>query len=807
MHSTTYIRDLKKADRVTGDECLLIQDVESTKQAPLSVVIDKAVEKSTAGVAEAIDEFNTTANQQITDNQQQIDTFVEDAQARVDEALDKVQNIDNRFAQTDAQLFELANKGTTVEVLERVTKEEIDRQIADGTMANLTLADDSITSAKYKDNSISNSKILNIKPEKIDYIEHIKEKNYNLFVKTNIDTLGYWSPGDTFIPGEYVSTKLIEIKPSTKYITTDIHCHIYYDVNEERISGANTKPITSPINAKYIRLTFKAININDLMLVEGEVLPPYKEGVEKDVYKLKDNFTFDLNLKGDDIKGISLHKVATANLFNKNDIVLNGYYDGSNGWVDDTAYCSSGKIYVGPNERYISKTAVLICFYDINDAFISLVRTKSFITPINTHYLRLCLKLTQEEEMLYKGLSLPEEYEEYSPNDQYRISKEHFLVEMQDNSIDYSNFTNETKEIIEKNNYNQIQLFEQFERALPKVPLQIETYYDGANEPYHPSVVKFDNAWNGYKYWMAYTPFPNEANENPCICASNDLIKWETPSGLINPIDVPHDYAGTSASGYWSDTHLVYNSNINKLECWYRGIGATGVGENNICRKTTSNGITWSDREVLFTFSGGSYVSPSVIFEDNKYKIWFCRPNERYDSIDGTNWVKQNTGYSFFPTNYNFWHQDIVKTDIGYELVGMEGGSSNTRIIHFVSEDGEKFKEPTEIMKVLDNNRFGIKGFYKPCLLKNNGYYYLFSSLNFNNGLNGVSLSISNEKNNIKTLKGINQDYLPYMSKYTRKSKSGFEGQVIFDKTLNKMLYCKIGGRNAVWIDFNGNEV
>lgn len=69
-------------------------------------------------------------------------------------ALGEVQNIDNRFAQTNAQLSELANKGTTVEVLERVTKEEIDRQIADGTMANLTIKDNSITSSKLKSGSV-----------------------------------------------------------------------------------------------------------------------------------------------------------------------------------------------------------------------------------------------------------------------------------------------------------------------------------------------------------------------------------------------------------------------------------------------------------------------------------------------------------------------------------------------------------------------------------------------------------------------------------------------------------------------------
>ena len=42
---------------------------------------------------------------------------------------DRLDNVDEIQAQTNAQLSELANKGTTIEVLERVTKEEIDHQI------------------------------------------------------------------------------------------------------------------------------------------------------------------------------------------------------------------------------------------------------------------------------------------------------------------------------------------------------------------------------------------------------------------------------------------------------------------------------------------------------------------------------------------------------------------------------------------------------------------------------------------------------------------------------------------------------
>ena len=60
----------------------------------------------------------------------------------------------------NSQLDYIANKGTTVEVLERVTKEEIERQIADGTMANLTIADGSITLEKLDDSIFGATYIL-----------------------------------------------------------------------------------------------------------------------------------------------------------------------------------------------------------------------------------------------------------------------------------------------------------------------------------------------------------------------------------------------------------------------------------------------------------------------------------------------------------------------------------------------------------------------------------------------------------------------------------------------------------------------
>lgn len=72
---------------------------------------------------------------------------------------DRLDNVDEIQAQTNAQLSELANKGTTVEVIERATKEEIDRQIADGTLATLMIEDGSIATEKYKNSSITLHKL------------------------------------------------------------------------------------------------------------------------------------------------------------------------------------------------------------------------------------------------------------------------------------------------------------------------------------------------------------------------------------------------------------------------------------------------------------------------------------------------------------------------------------------------------------------------------------------------------------------------------------------------------------------------
>ena len=74
---------------------------------------------------------------------------------KIPELDERVDRVEGEVVEINNTLHEVANKGTTTEVLERVTKEEIDRQIADGTIANLTIANKSITNDKIANNTVN----------------------------------------------------------------------------------------------------------------------------------------------------------------------------------------------------------------------------------------------------------------------------------------------------------------------------------------------------------------------------------------------------------------------------------------------------------------------------------------------------------------------------------------------------------------------------------------------------------------------------------------------------------------------------
>lgn len=112
--------------------------------------------------------------------------------------------------------------------------------------------------------------------------------------------------------------------------------------------------------------------------------------------------------------------------------------------------------------------------------------------------------------------------------------------------------------------------------------------YDGSGNTVHPDVVDFATmhgipAWNGYRFWMAHTPYPNSNDqfENPSVLASHNGWEWETPVGLTNPL------YPTPAGSFNFDTDWAYDPAADQLVLIF-GNGNAGW---KVAR--SSDGITW----------------------------------------------------------------------------------------------------------------------------------------------------------------------------------------------------------------------
>lgn len=156
--------------------------------------------------------------------------------------------------------------------------------------------------------------------------------------------------------------------------------------------------------------------------------------------------------------------------------------------------------------------------------------------------------------------------------------------------------------------------------------MPIETYLAGNNQPTHPSILDFGEKWNGWRYWMAYSPYPyaNGEEENPCIVVSNDLRSYNVPSGLHNPIAFNEE----TGCDELKDPHIVYNNETDSIEMWYLGRVDGTIASGSallLMRKKSADGIVWSEHEILDTVSGT--LSPSIIHEDGRYKRWSIKPS------------------------------------------------------------------------------------------------------------------------------------------------------------------------------------
>ncbi|MCC8016276.1 MAG: Ig-like domain-containing protein [Clostridiales bacterium] len=286
-------------------------------------------------------------------------------------------------------------------------------------------------------------------------------------------------------------------------------------------------------------------------------------------------------------------------------------------------------------------------------------------------------------------------------------------------------------------------------------PLKIINSY-GNIYNYHPSVQYFENGWNGYKYWIAYTPYEknNDLYENPHIAASNDLKNWEEPKGFKNPLEpVPPNYEHGEV--YNSDTELVYNSDTGKLECWWRFFNRPSNNHVILRRKTTSDWVHWSETEDMLVADMNSYgfLSPAIIYENGKYRMWAVNENSNYsvdyrESSDGKNWSDiRQINIKYDDKKLASWHLGVIHTAKGYEMsVSAYYPGTNDRLhmnlYYAYSADNINYSKARLLFSPSRNtDNWDNQGLYRSSLLYDGKKYYLFySGLNTKRGPSGLGV-------------------------------------------------------------------
>jgi hypothetical protein len=178
----------------------------------------------------------------------------------------------------------------------------------------------------------------------------------------------------------------------------------------------------------------------------------------------------------------------------------------------------------------------------------------------------------------------------------------------------------------------------------------------------HPDVLDL-TSWNGYRYWMAVTPYPyaNDAYENPSIYASNDKTTWVVPDGLTNPIEPK------PASGANSDPDLYFDGTA--LYCTWREYG------NNqaiIYYIKSTDGVTWTNKTQMLTGTIEGLVSQAIVYNGTQFCMYSYNHTDKITqrrtcaTLNGT-WSDPVT--CTITPSITGWHLDVVYSGGKYYML------------------------------------------------------------------------------------------------------------------------------------------
>lgn len=222
--------------------------------------------------------------------------------------------------------------------------------------------------------------------------------------------------------------------------------------------------------------------------------------------------------------------------------------------------------------------------------------------------------------------------------------------------------------------------------------------YEGSGVAVHPSVYYNQNAWNGYEYWMAYTPYPsaNSQLENPSIAVSHDGNSWVVPEGLSDPIE-PVPAGGVN---YNSDPNITVG-NDGLMYLFWRTVGVPAAGETWYYR-TSANGTLWSDRTIIredlqsvrrlvspsfSQLADGSWVAYAVNIVPKPYVVERLKADALLGLASAEPKSVTITGNSAQP-----WHIDVHRVAGEWQMLVQDGGAGGGDLWAAVSADGLNFQ-------------------------------------------------------------------------------------------------------------------
>lgn len=188
--------------------------------------------------------------------------------------------------------------------------------------------------------------------------------------------------------------------------------------------------------------------------------------------------------------------------------------------------------------------------------------------------------------------------------------------------------------------------------------LKVNTF-DGSGGFTHPCILYFSDGFNGYKYWMVYTPYDdnNVELENPCIVVSQDGVNFTKPKGIKDPL-LPIIQKSKPLT-FYNDPCFLYRD--NHLEIWYRYTVEGDTLVNDVFRITSNDGINWSEPELMIKSDGECYMSLSIVKIKNIYYMYYFDMDYGFNlkkSKDLYNWSEKER-VIVKDLNKPFWHGEV----------------------------------------------------------------------------------------------------------------------------------------------------